>query len=279
MKNWNIYFSSFLLFQPWIEWFTSEVEKMPIKNIPTHKRSFLPSQSDKKMVSRMVHALKMGWMKTARELKEEKKKGSGPSFYMMWETDTGREDIRRIHDHVAAPKRDLPGHAESYNPPPEYLFDDKEMKEWEKMKDEPHKRKLHFLPQKYSSLREVPAYSRYARERFLRCLDLYLCPRAKRMKLNIDAEYLIPKLPSPRDLQPFPIVQSLVYEGHTDIVRSISVEPKGEYLVSGSDDMTVKSKYLTHFMTTRVYHSLFVDISPELSIVTERSYCRPCRRA
>lgn len=229
-------------YEPWIEWFTSEVEKMPIKNVPDHKRSFLPSVSEKKKVSRMVHALKMGWMKTTEEVEREKQQKRGPKFYMLWETDTSREQMRRIHDPVSAPKRDLPGHAESYNPPPEYLFDEKETKEWLKLKDEPHKRKLHFMPQKFKSLREVPAYSRYLRERFLRCLDLYLCPRAKRVKLNIDAEYLIPKLPSPRDLQPFPTVESLVYRGHTDLVRSVSVEPKGEYIVSGSDDKTVKSK-------------------------------------
>ncbi|KAH8331439.1 hypothetical protein KR074_003580 [Drosophila pseudoananassae] len=227
-------------YEPWVEWFTSEVEKMPIKNVPDHKRSFLPSVSEKKRVGRMVHALKMGWMKTTEEVEREKQAKRGPKFYMLWETDTSREHMRRIHDPVSAPKRDLPGHAESYNPPPEYLFDEKETKEWLKLKDEPHKRKLHFMPQKFSSLRAVPAYSRYLRERFLRCLDLYLCPRAKRVKLNIDAEYLIPKLPSPRDLQPFPTIESLVYRGHTDLVRSVSVEPKGEYIVSGSDDKTVK---------------------------------------
>ncbi|CAD7015168.1 ribosome biogenesis protein BOP1 homolog [Ceratitis capitata] len=227
-------------YEPWIEWFTSEVERMPIKNVPDHKRSFLPSSSERKKVSRMVHALKMGWMKTMDEVEREKKAARGPKFYMLWETDTSREQMRRIHDPVSAPKRDLPGHAESYNPPPEYLFDEKEQREWLKLKDEPYKRKLHFMPQKYKSLREVPAYPRYIRERFMRCLDLYLCPRARRTKLNIDAEYLIPKLPSPRDLQPFPTVESLVYRGHTDLVRTVSVEPKGEYIVSGSDDKTVK---------------------------------------
>lgn len=244
-------------YEPWIEWFTSEVEKMPIKNVPDHKRSFLPSVSEKKKVSRMVHALKMGWMKTTEEVEREKQQKRGPKFYMLWETDTGREHMRRIHDPVSAPKRDLPGHAESYNPPPEYLFDEKETKEWLKLKDEPHKRKLHFMPQKFKSLREVPAYSRYLRERFLRCLDLYLCPRAKRVKLNIDAEYLIPKLPSPRDLQPFPTVESLVYRGHTDLVRSVSVEPKGEYIVSGSDDKTVKSKWrYSHLLPQLTFNSL-----------------------
>lgn len=215
---------------------------MPIRNVPDHKRSFIPSVSEKKKVSRLVHALKMGWAKTTEEMAAEKKK-KGPQFYMLWETDTGKEDMRRIHDHVSAPKRDLPGHAESYNPPPEYLFDEKETKEWHKQKDEPSKRKLHFLPQKYNSLREVPSYPRYVRERFLRCLDLYLCPRARRTKLTIDAEYLIPKLPSPKDLQPFPTVEALIYIGHTDIIRSVSIEPKGEYIVSGSDDKTVKSKF------------------------------------
>lgn len=235
--------ASFNEYTPWIDWFTNEVEQMPIKNVPAHKRSFLPSRSEKKTVSKLVHAIKSGWIKTTEERKREKAdRQRGPKFYMLWETDNDKEKMRRIHDHVSAPKRDLPGHAESYNPPKEYLFDAKEMKEWHKYKDEPQRRKLHFMPQKYGSLREVPAYSRYVRERFLRCLDLYLCPRAKRMKLTIDAEYLIPKLPSPKDLQPFPTVESMVFEGHTDMIRTISVEPNGEYMVSGSDDTTVKSK-------------------------------------
>lgn len=54
----------------------------------------------------------------------------------------------------------------------------------------------------------------------------------------------MPKLPSPRDLQPFPSVMSLVYQGHTDMVRCMSVDPVGQYLISGSDDLTVKSKCL-----------------------------------
>lgn len=60
------------------------------------------------------------------------------------------------------------------------------------------------------------------------------------LKLLIEAEDLIPKLPSPRDLQPFPTTMSMVYEGHTDIVRSVSVDGKGQFMLSGSDDMTIK---------------------------------------
>uniref|UniRef100_A0A182P0N9 Ribosome biogenesis protein BOP1 homolog n=1 Tax=Anopheles epiroticus TaxID=199890 RepID=A0A182P0N9_9DIPT len=227
-------------YEPFIEWFTSEVEKMPIRNIPDSKRSFLPSKAEKQKIGKYVNALKMGWMKTRAEKRRLEALRRGPKFYMLWTTDHGKEEMRRIHDHVVAPKRPLPGHADSYNPPPEYLFDEKELEEWKKHANEPWKRKRQFIPQKFNSLREVPAYPRFVKERFLRCLDLYLCPRSRRARVAIGPEYLIPKLPSPRDLQPFPTLQNLVYKGHTNMIRCISVEPKGEYIVTGSDDMTVK---------------------------------------
>lgn len=260
-------------YAPWIDWFTSEVEKMPIRNIPDSKKSFLPSKTEKKQVGRLVHSLKMGWMKTKAEQERIDKEKKGPKFFMLWDSDTGREKMRRIHDHVAAPRRALPGHAESYNPPPEYLFNEDEKRDWERMKDEPHKRKLHFVPQKYKSLRQVPYYERYIRERFLRCLDLYLCPRAKRTKVTVQPEDLIPKLPSPRDLQPFPTVESMVYRGHTDLIRAISIEPKGQYLVTGSDDTTIKiweiatGRCIKTINTKGVVRSVAWCPNPKLSLI------------
>jgi ribosome biogenesis protein ERB1 len=53
------------------------------------------------------------------------------------------------------------------------------------------------MPKKYSCLRHVEFYDRLINERFERCLDLYLCPRARRKKLDIDPDTLIPKLPKP----------------------------------------------------------------------------------
>ncbi|CAG9853736.1 unnamed protein product [Phyllotreta striolata] len=226
-------------YAPWIEWFTSEVEQMPLRKFPEHKRSFLPSKHEARKVSKLVHALKMGWIKTRAEAAKLRAKKE-PQFYMLWQTDDQAEDMRRIYKHISAPKRILPGHAESYNPPPEYLFDEKELKQWNKLKSAPWKRKLHFVPQKFDSLRKVPAYPRFIKERFLRCLDLYLCPRAIKMKLNIEPESLVPKLPSPKDLQPFPTILAIEYKGHTDMVRSISIDKTGQYLLSGSDDCTIK---------------------------------------
>ncbi|KAL3270982.1 hypothetical protein HHI36_021485 [Cryptolaemus montrouzieri] len=169
---------SFDEYAPWIEWFTSEVMQTPLRKFPEHKRSFLPSKHEARKVSKLVHALKMGWIKTREEAAKLRAKKE-PQFYMLWKTDDQAEDMRRIQKHIPPPKRFvtgltsklkfilnnffarlLPTHAESYNPPPEYLFDEKELKQWNKHKDAPWKRKLHFVPQKYESLRMVPSYKR-----------------------------------------------------------------------------------------------------------------------
>lgn len=55
------------------------------------------------------------------------------------------------------------------------------MKKWENK--DPEDRPA-FLPQKYANLREVPGYANFVEERFERCLDLYLCPRQRRMRVR-----------------------------------------------------------------------------------------------
>ena len=72
----------------------------------------------------------------------------------------------------------LPGNAESYNPPAEYLFTPEEQAAWEKM--DPADRPLNFVPQQHGTLRRVPLYEPLIKERFERCLDLYLCPREQK---------------------------------------------------------------------------------------------------
>ncbi|VDP79001.1 unnamed protein product [Echinostoma caproni] len=50
-------------FEPWNEWFSKDVLEMPLTAHPPQKRSFIPSLLDRRRVGRMVHAIKMGWMK------------------------------------------------------------------------------------------------------------------------------------------------------------------------------------------------------------------------
>ncbi|KAL3983454.1 nuclease HARBI1 [Sarotherodon galilaeus] len=219
-------------YEPMVEFFSSDVMIHPITNRPADKRSFIPSLTEKEKVSKLVHAIKMGWIKPRRV--EDDGRGR---YYDLWASEDS-SILARHRMHLPAPKIPLPGHHESYNPPPEYLFTDEERALWEQQ--DPGDRKLPFVPRKYSSLRQVPAFSHFIHERFERCLDLYLCPRQRKMRVNVNPEDLIPQLPKPKDLQPFPTTQSLVYRGHSGLVRSISVSPSGQWLASGSDDGSVR---------------------------------------
>ena len=69
----------------------------------------------------------------------------------------------------------------------------------------------HFIPKKFNNLRSVGAYEHSVKERFERCLDLYLCPRAMKRRLNIDPESLVPQLPKASDLRPFPTTKCIKY--------------------------------------------------------------------
>ena len=68
-------------------WFSSQVMQTPIRGIPEAKRSFLPSVDEKRAVGKMVHAIKMGWMKPTSKVKEDPDDPDKKSFYMLWKTD------------------------------------------------------------------------------------------------------------------------------------------------------------------------------------------------
>ena len=63
------------------------------------------------------------------------------------------------------------------------------------------------------------------------------------LQLNVNPDDLIPKLPKPKDLQPFPTTQALVYQGHEGIVRCLSVDPTGQWLVSGTEWIFILTAY------------------------------------
>jgi hypothetical protein len=70
----------------------------------------------------------------------------------------------------------------------------------------------------------------------LRCLTLCCAVpccavRVRKKRMFIDPKTLVPKLPKPRDLQPFPNSLSMCYSGHTGRVRSISPHPGKQCLL------------------------------------------------
>lgn len=109
--------------QPQVEMFSSEVMIHPVTNRPEHKRSFIPSLLEKEKVSKLVHAIKMGWIQPR---KVQDTSSSTQLYYDLWAGDQS-SILARHKMHLPAPKMPLPGHHESYNPPPEYLFSEQEV--------------------------------------------------------------------------------------------------------------------------------------------------------
>ncbi|XP_022668446.1 ribosome biogenesis protein bop1-A-like [Varroa destructor] len=215
--------------------YSHEVMIHPLRATPEAKRSFIPSLHEKRLVGRMVHLIKSG---IYAKCWKPKPKDEGPRYYNIWKDEEDPALVRRLRSFIPAPKLKLPGHEESYNPPEEYLFTPEEEAEWHNQ--DPEERRLNFIPRKFTSLRQVPGYANFVQERFERCLDLYLCPRQRKMRMNVNPEDLIPQLPKPKDLHPFPAQCAIVYRGHTAPVRSVSMGPLGQFFASGSDDCTVR---------------------------------------
>lgn len=239
-------------YEPTIEWFTSKTEVMPVTAVPEPKRRFVPSKHEAKRVMKIVKAIRDGRIVPPSKVKEEIEEKDKFNFD-LW----NKED--EVNDHIMnlrAPKLPPPTNEESYNPPEEYLMNDEEKQKW--LETAPIDREKNFIPQKYGSLRKVPGYEENIRERFERCLDLYLAPRVRHNKLNIDPDSLIPELPSPKDLRPFPIRCSTIFEGHEARIRTISIDPQGLWLATGSDDGSVR---IWEILTGRQVHKIqLVDV-------------------
>ncbi|KAI0023001.1 ribosome biogenesis protein erb1 [Xylariomycetidae sp. FL0641] len=220
-----------------VEWFTSREETMPLSAAPEPKRRFLPSKHEQKRIMKLVKAIREGRILPYKppEEREREKEEEEEVHYDIWADETPRPPNVM---NIPAPKLAPPTHDLSYNVPPEYLPTKAERKAWEET--DPEEREKSYLPQKYDSLRRTPAYDQFVKERFERCLDLYLAPRVRKNRLNIDPASLLPKLPRPEELRPFPTVTSIEYAGHEGRVRSVAIDSSGQWLASSGDDGTVR---------------------------------------
>ncbi|KAE8701079.1 Ribosome bioproteinsis protein BOP1-like protein [Hibiscus syriacus] len=217
-------------YAPYVDWFKWDDAKHPLSNAPEPKRRFIPSKWESKKVVEYVRAIRKGLIKFDQP-KEE------PRFYSLWGDDSSSADRTKHLAYIPPPKPKLPGHEESYNPSLEYIPTQEEITSYQMMYEEDRPK---FIPKRFTSFRSIPAYENAIKDSFERCLDLYLCPRVRKKRINIDPESLKPKLPNKKDLRPYPFACYLEYKGHEGAVLSISVEPAGQWIASGSKDGTVR---------------------------------------
>ncbi|KAL5566460.1 hypothetical protein UlMin_029624, partial [Ulmus minor] len=215
---------------PYDDWFKWDDAKHPLSNAPEPKRRFVPSKWEHKKVVAYCRAIRKGLIKFDKP-KEE------PNVYLIWGNEADSTEKSRHLSYITAPKPKLPGHDESYNPSLEYIPTQEEINSYQLMFEEDWPK---FIPRRYTSMRSIPTYENAVKESFERCLDLYLCPRVRKKRINIDPESLKPKLPSRKDLRPYPTTCFLEYRGHTDAVVSVTVESSGQWIASGSTDGTVR---------------------------------------
>lgn len=208
-------------------------EIMPLSAAPEPKRRFIPSKHEAKRVMKIVKAIREGRIAPYKPPEEDDEEDQ--FSFDVWADEKPRPDNSM---HIAAPKLPPPGYEASYHPPPEYLPDKAEEEAWLAQDEEDRERE--FLPKNYEALRKVPGYETFVKERFERSLDLYLAPRIRRNRLNIDPESLLPKLPDPEDLKPFPTTCAAIFRGQEGRVRSVSVDPLGIFVASGGDDGYVR---------------------------------------
>jgi ribosome biogenesis protein ERB1 len=234
-------------YEDWEPFFSRHTQQFPVYNKMPNKAAFVPSKWELMKVTKIMQGLKDGSIKPLaeqRRLKQEAKdvKNAPSLIWSPLDDDLDGLETRKGPMHIAAPKLPLPGHAASYRPPEEYLLSPEEEEQWRKT--DPEDRELDFLPKQYDNLRSVGAYPELVKDRFERCLDLYLCPRSFKRRLQIDPESLVPKLPSPKDLRPFPTAACIRFgekEAHGGYnggvaVRCLAPSLDGQWLASGDDN-------------------------------------------
>ena len=63
--------------QPYVDHFTRDKMLHPLSDVPKPKSSFIPSKWERRKIVKLVHAIKMGWIKP--RARPEK-----PKFYILW---------------------------------------------------------------------------------------------------------------------------------------------------------------------------------------------------
>ncbi|KAG5510099.1 hypothetical protein JKF63_06994 [Porcisia hertigi] len=204
------------------------------------KKAFVPALHDMKVIAKMVRRLRKE--EADRKLRPSNEKAEQEEGDLLLWDDSHVEMDTHTHfkyfNRIPKPKLPPPGTFESYRPPPEYLPSERAKQRHARLRM--IDRKEHFLPQSFDALRHVPFYHHTIQDRYQRCLDLALFPRAQRTRLVVDPDKLLPELPDPKDLRPYPERLSFHYKGHTATVRSVSVSPNGQYLATGCDDHLVR---------------------------------------
>ena len=175
----------------------------PMSNQIPSKKKFGFSRNEQKTINRLVYLYKNGLMPMEKPKKVEQK------IYDIWEFED-EQDLSQYRPGFGyqIPRRDLPDNEESYN-----TKDNKDG----------------------GILRRIPRYDNLIEEELERCCDLFLSARTISKKLDLKENDVLPDLPKPEELRPFPTKECMVYKGHESSIRDICCDPNGNVLISADN--------------------------------------------
>lgn len=175
------------------------------------KRRFLASKWESKRVINMLRSMR-------KKSDSSRLHEVVPKLGLLWSDTEQSINLKRA---ARAPRAKLGGHEDSYNAPLEYLSNPDTISD-------------------LGTLRCVPVFKRFLNEQFGRCLDLYLCPRAKRSKMDVNVSDLLQDFQTHNVKPLFPSKLMMKFTGHKKTIISMSVHPSGSLLASSACDNTVR---------------------------------------
>lgn len=200
----------------------------PLSNHRISKKKFLPSSYEQKMINRFARMIEQGLIKIKPDKAVEEE-----LLNDIWTFENSNPGIYHPAQGFAMPKAEAPDNDLSYNPVPGLV--DREA---------------------ILCLRKIPKYDKLLNDQYDRCLDIFQSARVIKKKQDIKEEDILPQLPKPEELKPFPSKDNIVFKGHDNHIRCITVDDSGNYLISGD---TAGFVHFYDILTTKMVHKSHVN--------------------
>ncbi|MEN2500003.1 MAG: Ribosome biogenesis protein 1, partial [Marteilia pararefringens] len=205
------------------------------------KQSALSLKQTENSQTRVALRIMRNWMEHKLRGDDLSKKRNN-RFYDLWSVDTKLPGYVRSRKTMPPPPSFKPGHCESYNPPEEYLFSDKEIEQWNN--NHPALRTaFSCIPQKSDSL----CYIKNDPNGYLdfvgtRCDNLFSCPRisVNRMPDSLRSTDLLPKIKLPTIANSINLKEKLKFIGHKGYVKHLAMHRNSIHMASASHDKTIR---------------------------------------
>lgn len=199
----------------------------PLSNHMSSKKAFEPSHNEKKMINRLAKLIEDGLVKVEKEKKQADFFGD---LADIWKFENSSSLAYHPGMGYTMPKPDAPDNDVSYN------FNTDENTQ--------------------ISLRKIPKFDKLIEEQYDRLNDIYNSARVIRKKLDLNEKNILPEVPEPSELKPFPTKDNIINRAHKTSINALCIEASGDYLISG--DMS-GILYFSDIITSKVLLNVYLE--------------------